>query len=364
MDLSAPRKVISNTLGFSICIFLLSCSPLIEKSPIETQRVTPLPEITESPSNHQTNPPIMHQPTKAPNPIVETPLKLTFPSPVAPPVSHWRPPLYEVPFALSPFDHFYFTRPIAADEINWPLADYRYGALWPGKPEIIHTGIDIDAPRGTPVHATGPGKVIWAGYGLFTGDNNPNDPYGQAVTIEHDFGYQGRKLYTIHAHMDKIVVITGQRVETGDVIGFVGDTGMTTGPHLHFEVRIQNNNFYATRNPELWLVPPQGWGILVGKIQNSNGSMLTGHEFNIKSMDTGIKWVAKSYGDFTVNSDDYYQENFVLSDLPAGAYEISTDYKKNVYTSAISIFPGAVTYFVYRGEKGFNVNSITPSPSQ
>ena len=55
----------------------------------------------------------------------EEPLRFTFPTPGSQPVSLWRPPLYEVPWALSQNDHFYFSRPIAADEINWPLADYR-----------------------------------------------------------------------------------------------------------------------------------------------------------------------------------------------------------------------------------------------
>ncbi|MDZ4185369.1 MAG: hypothetical protein U1D97_10375, partial [Desulfuromonadales bacterium] len=70
----------------------------------------------------------------------------------------WRPPLSDPPWALSPYDHFYFTRPIAADKVNWPLADYRYGGIFFGA-DIIHTGIDLPNPRGTPVMAAAPGKV-------------------------------------------------------------------------------------------------------------------------------------------------------------------------------------------------------------
>jgi murein DD-endopeptidase MepM/ murein hydrolase activator NlpD len=116
-----------------------------------------------------------------------------FPTPGPEPISLWRPPLYEAPWALGPHDHFYFSRPIAADVVNWPLADYRYGGMFMDT-DIVHTGIDIPNPRGTPVLAAAAGKVVWAGYGLFTGNNNPNDPYGLAITIQHDFGYQSQRL--------------------------------------------------------------------------------------------------------------------------------------------------------------------------
>lgn len=282
----------------------------------------------------------------------ETPLRFVFPSPQPPPVSLWRPPLYDVPWALSPFDHFYFIRPIAADEINWPLPDYRYGGVFFSS-DIVHTGIDIPAPRGTPVLAAGPGQVMFAGIGLYRGKDDPTDPYGQAVTIRHDFGYQGRKLYTTYAHMDRIDVIPGQRVESGTQLGIVGNTGLTTGPHLHFEVRIENNSFFATRNPELWLSPPQGWGVLVGRILNTNYSLLTRQDVTVRSLDEPHKWTVVSYGDQAVNSDDFYRENLVLSDLPAGRYEIIIDYLEETLKTEVEIHPGAVTYFTFRGKYGF-----------
>ena len=58
------------------------------------------------------------------------PLRFTFPTPGPAPKFSLRPALYEVPWALGPYDHFYFSRPIAADEVNWPLADYRYGGIF------------------------------------------------------------------------------------------------------------------------------------------------------------------------------------------------------------------------------------------
>jgi murein DD-endopeptidase MepM/ murein hydrolase activator NlpD len=281
------------------------------------------------------------------------PLRFTFPTPQPPPVSLWRPPLYDVPWALGPFDHFYFKRPIAADEVNWPLADYRYGGMLP-KSVFIHSGVDIDAPLHTPILAAGAGTVISAGYGLYAGSNDKEDPYGLAVTIEHDFGYQGRKLFTIYAHMDRILVQYGQHVESGDALGIVGLTGNTTGPHLHFEVRLDNNVFFNTRNPELWLAPPQGWGVLAGKLHNTNGSFLTGQEVIVTSKTNGDKWVVISYHNNTVNGDEYYQENVVLSDLPAGDYDVLIVYNEKPLKAEMTIRPGAVTFFTFRGRYGFD----------
>jgi hypothetical protein len=263
--------------------------------------------------------------------------------------------LYDPPWALGPYDHFYFSRPIAANEVNWPLPDYRYGGVFFGS-NIIHTGIDIPVPRNTPILAASNGRVVWAGYGLYSGNNNPNDPYGLAVTIRHDFGYQGQRLYTVYAHMEKILVNEGQDVNTGDVIGLVGTTGMTTGPHLHFEVRMERNSYFATLNPELWLAPPQGWGVLVGQLMNTNGSLLTQQDVSVRNKESGQKWVVRSYGEQAINSDPHYEENLVLSDLPAGNYEILIDYQEHRFTKDIEIHPGAVSYFKFRGKLYFNTS--------
>lgn len=87
-----------------------------------------------------------------------------------------------------------------------------------------HDGIDISAPYGTPVVAVGRGTVKFAGW---EGD------YGKMVIIDHGNGYQ-----TAYAHLSKISVTPGQKVEKGTVIGAIGSTGRSTGPHLHFEVRV------------------------------------------------------------------------------------------------------------------------------
>jgi hypothetical protein len=207
--------------------------------------------------------------------------------------------------------------------------------------------------------------VVWTGYGLYSSADNEGDPYGQAVVIRHDFGYQGRQLYTVYAHMSEIKAYLGQRVEMGTVIGAVGDTGFTTGPHLHFEVRIETNSFYATRNPELWLAPPQGWGVLTGRVMDRHGILLTKQEVVVYSIDTGQSWSVLTYGPTSANPDDYYLENMVLSDLPAGDYKVYILVDGIRYQSQINIHPGAVTYFSFRANAGFDLDlPATPSPEE
>src|SRR5688572_2955116 len=192
---------------FAACWALTGCGASPTPEPTATPTFV-FPTLAPLPSSTPTNASISA--LLCPNPdCIDTsssgggvePLRFDLPTPGAEPVSAWRPPQYPVPLALSPFDHFYLARPIAADEVNWPLANYRYGGTFLNK-DVTHTGVDIPAKYGSPVLASGPGTVVWAGWGLFSGTpDNVKDAYGMAVAIRHDFGYQGQALYTIYAHM-------------------------------------------------------------------------------------------------------------------------------------------------------------------
>jgi murein DD-endopeptidase MepM/ murein hydrolase activator NlpD len=263
-----------------------------------------------------------------------------------------------VPWAPTIYDHFYFSRPISADEINWPSQNYRYGGEF--FEDVVHTGVDIPAPKGTTVLATGSGKVIWAGYGVYRGGNDPTDPYGLAITIRHDFGYKNQILYTVYGHLDRVDVALGQHVELGEPLGVVGETGRVTGPHLHFEVRLGSNDFYSTRNPELWIAPPQGWGVLAGRVMDSNDQLVTRQPIIVTSQSNGQNWFGRSYGPESVNSDPYYQENLVIGDLPAGKYTLRVAYAGVYYTQEIEVQAGLVNYFYFRGKGGFEIG---PPPS-
>ncbi|HAN17930.1 MAG: hypothetical protein A2X13_10550 [Bacteroidetes bacterium GWC2_33_15] len=100
----------------------------------------------------------------------------------------------------------------------------------------MHYGMDFTGPEGADVFATGDGVVVEAGYSLFG--------YGNRLTIDHGFGYK-----TVYAHLNEISVENGQKIKRGDVIGKLGNTGRSTGTHLHYEVRLYDKpidpiNFY------------------------------------------------------------------------------------------------------------------------
>lgn len=86
----------------------------------------------------------------------------------------------------------------------------------------FHRGVDISAPSGSPVYAAADGKVSFAGR---------NGGYGKCIRISHKNSYK-----TFYAHLSKILVKSGEYIEQGDVIGYEGNTGQSTGPHLHFEI--------------------------------------------------------------------------------------------------------------------------------
>jgi lipoprotein NlpD len=107
-------------------------------------------------------------------------------------------------------------------QLQWPLRGVLY-ARFGRKGKSPHEGIDLAAPAGTPVRTAGEGAVLFAG---------PQRGYGLLVIVEHAHG-----LVTVYAHNRDLRVRTGQQVREGQVIATVGESGKTSGPHLHFEVR-------------------------------------------------------------------------------------------------------------------------------
>jgi len=106
-----------------------------------------------------------------------------------------------------------------------------------------HYGMDFTAPRGTPIYASGDGKIIRA--------DQRSSGYGKHVRIDHGFGY-----ISLYAHMSKYNVRKGQKVKRGDLIGFVGNTGRSQAPHLHYEIHKNGkkinpiNFYYGNLSPE------------------------------------------------------------------------------------------------------------------
>jgi murein DD-endopeptidase MepM/ murein hydrolase activator NlpD len=110
--------------------------------------------------------------------------------------------------------------------LSWPVSGpvtSPYGPRW----GTYHRGIDIGVGMGTPIAAAGSGTVFFSG---------EMSGYGNVVLIDH-----GNGMVTLYAHQSQLIATTGQYVSRGTTIGLVGSTGHSTGPHLHFEVRVGGN---------------------------------------------------------------------------------------------------------------------------
>lgn len=119
---------------------------------------------------------------------------------------------------------------LAADKLPLAMpvrANYRLSSGFGQRWGRLHAGTDFAGPIGTPLHATADGVVVHAGW---------QSSYGRLITIRHDFGIETR-----YAHLNTIDVKVGQRVSRGEVIGAMGNSGRSTGPHLHYEVRVNGN---------------------------------------------------------------------------------------------------------------------------
>ena len=122
----------------------------------------------------------------------------------------------------------------------------------------FHEGMDFSAPVGTPVYATADGTVKTSSW---------QSSYGNLIEIDHGFNYTTR-----YAHLSKLIAKPGQKVSRGDLIGLVGNTGKSTGPHLHYEVRYRG----APQNPGIYYfydLTPEQYDEIIGLAENAGHVM-------------------------------------------------------------------------------------------
>lgn len=127
-------------------------------------------------------------------------------------------------------------QPVRNEDLKRMASGYGYRTDPFTKARKFHYGMDFSAPRGTPVYASGDGRVFRA--------DNASSGYGNHIRIDHGYGYE-----SLYGHLYKYNVRVGQQVKRGDLIGFVGSTGRSEAPHLHYEIfkddeRINPINFY------------------------------------------------------------------------------------------------------------------------
>jgi len=134
-------------------------------------------------------------------------------------------------------------QPVSNKDLNRIASGFGYRIDPVYKTVKMHAGLDFAAPQGTPIYATANGTISISG--------NKGNGYGNHVVINHGYGYQ-----TLYGHMVKVKSNAGQKVSRGEVIGWVGSTGKSTGPHCHYEVHKNGNKidpvyfFYNDLTPE------------------------------------------------------------------------------------------------------------------
>jgi len=134
-------------------------------------------------------------------------------------------------------------QPVSNKDLNRVASGFGYRVDPVYKTIKFHAGLDFAAPQGTPIYATADGTVTTAG--------NTGNGYGNHVVINHGYGYE-----TLFGHMVRVKARPGQKIRRGEVIGWVGSTGKSTGPHCHYEVHKNSQKmdpvyfFYNDLSPE------------------------------------------------------------------------------------------------------------------
>jgi hypothetical protein len=221
-----------------------------------------------------------------------------------------------------------------------------------------HQGVEFNNPNGTPVHAIGDGVVVFAG---------PAEQGSQTVAIRHESRVKGRDgqqlfLFSVYYHNRALLVSLGQRVQRGDVIAQVGNTGRATNDHLHLEVHaspydsvpliVDPNERYPryTVNPELWIAPLDGTGVVAGQVWDAEGRPVAGARvyglLKAEPQETPYSY-AETYGEHN-HPDPVYQEHFALSDVPPGDYALTVDVNGRRLTRRVRVQEHALTWVVFR----------------
>lgn len=220
--------------------------------------------------------------------------------------------------------NFRLSRPVK-DNIQ-ANGSYLYGEPNISNPNYAHLGIDY-AIRYDTVYSASDGVVYFVGY-------NPNDtingyePGGAGNYIIVQSIWNNKNLFLLYMHLQKPLVSQSQNVLRGQPLAISGNTGNSTGPHLHFELRLGSVSYStprSRRNPELWCAI-NGMGAIYGKVPNASNSTRVDIYPDPKPRPPYTTFsyaLTYNFNDPYIGSDDLYQENYAIGDVKPGIYTIT-----------------------------------------
>jgi len=226
----------------------------------------------------------------------------------------------------------YLQRPIGGEDRRTIDQSYPYNSNLGGLLEIHH-GVEFPNPQGTPVLAAESGEVVFAGNDDLTVLGPYTGFYGNVIILRHPALFQERDLFTLYAHLSALFVQPGDRVDQGELIGEVGSTGAADGAHLHFEVRLDQNDYNKSVNPVLWFAPvttqsTARTATIAGEILGRYGSPMTSLPVTIEKLGQDGAVVDRFYVETYIpststQSHPVLSENFVLPDIAEGDYRLA-----------------------------------------
>lgn len=239
--------------------------------------------------------------------------------------------------------HFVFQRPIKPPANDIVDSTYPYGSTAKEKRDPHH-GVEFLNKFGTPVYAAEDGLVIFAGPDQTATYNPWINFYGNLVVIGHN-----NDLFTLYAHLSAIEVRIGERVQVGEKIGEVGQSGVATGSHLHFEVRRGDvEDYFSTANPELWLVPNivENGSMAISVVDQNTQFLFTELTVNFyldRSQPPVTSYYVTTYSrDLSIGD-----ENAALSELSPGSYRIAFTMNGRVNERWVEVESGKLTQVVF-----------------
>ncbi len=253
--------------------------------------------------------------------------------------------------------HFWLARPIPSGEgyVDYVDRSYPYGSTQ-NDARDPHHGVEFFNGSGTPIIAAGAGTVVVAGDDAGLAYGPSTQFYGRLVVVELDETYDGQPVFNLYGHMQSVSVAPGEHVEAGDALGLVGSTGVAIGPHLHFEVRVGEILYTATRNPELWLKPfvvdGTPWGAIAGRVVDTSGNVLPELTVAIRPVRTVAEAPRNRFvltyalDQYSINGDDRLQENFAIGDMAPGTYSVSVSTTK-LYQQLLTVKPGELAFVTF-----------------